>query len=111
MKEIALILNQIPREMLLLLKTNELLRGIETNLKTRASSSSFIDVTKICIKTVNSYERELFYNELAKSDQLSASIFSTLFELAKFNFFSGSREFIDLFKIYTFQIFLALFNF
>ncbi|KAJ3612906.1 hypothetical protein NHX12_019163, partial [Muraenolepis orangiensis] len=39
---ISELLNRVPRQMLLLLKTNDLLRSIETALHTRASSSSFL---------------------------------------------------------------------
>ncbi|XP_061700890.1 aarF domain-containing protein kinase 1 isoform X1 [Syngnathoides biaculeatus] len=46
------LLNRVPRQMLLLLKTNDLLRGIETTLQTRASSSSFINMSRCCIRAL-----------------------------------------------------------
>ncbi|KAF3844308.1 hypothetical protein F7725_007471 [Dissostichus mawsoni] len=46
---ISELLNRVPRQMLLLLKTNDLLRGIENTLQTRASSSSFINMSRCCI--------------------------------------------------------------
>uniref|UniRef100_A0A672YD05 AarF domain-containing protein kinase 1 n=1 Tax=Sphaeramia orbicularis TaxID=375764 RepID=A0A672YD05_9TELE len=52
--QISDLLNRIPRQMLLLLKTNDLLRGIETTLKTRAASSSFIHMSICCIRAVAS---------------------------------------------------------
>ncbi|XP_078030981.1 aarF domain-containing protein kinase 1 isoform X5 [Epinephelus lanceolatus] len=50
--QISELLNRVPRQMLLLLKTNDLLRGIETTLQTRASSSSFINMSRCCIRAM-----------------------------------------------------------
>lgn len=50
--QISELLNRVPRQMLLLLKTNDLLRGIETTLQTRASSSSFINVSRCCVRAL-----------------------------------------------------------
>ncbi|KAG7226128.1 hypothetical protein INR49_014222, partial [Caranx melampygus] len=50
--QISDLLNRVPRQMLLLLKTNDLLRGIETTLQTRASSSSFINMSRCCIRAI-----------------------------------------------------------
>ncbi|XP_061651523.1 aarF domain-containing protein kinase 1 isoform X1 [Phyllopteryx taeniolatus] len=51
------LLNKVPRQMLLLLKTNDLLRGIETTLQTRASSSSFINMSRCCIRALARHKR------------------------------------------------------
>ncbi|RXN08874.1 putative aarF domain-containing kinase 1 isoform X1 [Labeo rohita] len=50
--QISELLNRVPRQMLLLLKTNDLLRGIETILQTRASSSSFISMSRCCTRAI-----------------------------------------------------------
>lgn len=50
--QISELLNRVPRQMLLLLKTNDLLRGIETTLETRASSSSFINMSRCCVRAL-----------------------------------------------------------
>uniref|UniRef100_A0A9J7Y9L2 AarF domain containing kinase 1 n=2 Tax=Cyprinus carpio TaxID=7962 RepID=A0A9J7Y9L2_CYPCA len=50
--QISELLNRIPRQMLLPLKTNNLLRGIETILQTRASSSSFINISRCCTRAI-----------------------------------------------------------
>ncbi|GLD56386.1 uncharacterized aarF domain-containing protein kinase 1 isoform X1 [Lates japonicus] len=55
--QISDLLNRVPRQMLLLLKTNDLLRGIETTLQTRASSSSFINMSRCCIQAVARHKR------------------------------------------------------
>lgn len=50
--QISKLLNRVPRQMLLLLKTNDLLRGIETALQTRAASSSFLNMSRCCIRAL-----------------------------------------------------------
>ncbi|XP_056152382.1 aarF domain-containing protein kinase 1 [Lampris incognitus] len=55
--QISELLNRVPRQMLLLLKTNDLLRGIETTLQTRASSSSFINMSRCCTRAVARHKR------------------------------------------------------
>ncbi|XP_068573751.1 aarF domain-containing protein kinase 1 [Cebidichthys violaceus] len=55
--QISELLNRVPRPMLLLLKTNDLLRGIETTLQTRASSSSFINMSRCCIRAMARHKR------------------------------------------------------
>lgn len=54
--QISEILNRVPREMLLIMKTNDLLRGIEFNLKTQAQASSFITMSKCCVRAVAHHE-------------------------------------------------------
>ncbi|XP_067388620.1 aarF domain-containing protein kinase 1 isoform X3 [Emydura macquarii macquarii] len=61
--QINQLLNNVPRQMLLLLKTNDLLRGIESALHTRASASSFLNMSRCCIRAVSTYQR-------SKSDSL-----------------------------------------
>lgn len=55
--QISSLLNRVPRQMLLLLKTNDLLRGIETTLQTRASSSSFINMSRCCVRALARHKR------------------------------------------------------
>ena len=38
--------------MLLIFKTNDLLRGIEATLGTRASASSFLNMSRCCIRAL-----------------------------------------------------------
>ena len=90
--------------MLLLLKTNDLLRGIETCLATRNSSSSFIHMTKCCVKLLNSYEREILNKnmKMAVRDKNLNQILSIL----KFDVTSIIKENLFLLKIFTFEIYL-----
>ncbi|CAG2249912.1 ABC1 [Mytilus edulis] len=50
--QISEILNRVPRQLLLILKTNDVLRSIEYTLQTRASSTSFINMSRCCIRAV-----------------------------------------------------------
>ncbi|KAJ7417635.1 putative aarF domain-containing protein kinase 1 [Willisornis vidua] len=54
--QITQLLNNVPRQMLLLLKTNDLLRGIESALHTRASASSFLNMSRCCIRAVSTVQ-------------------------------------------------------
>ncbi|XP_049276326.1 aarF domain-containing protein kinase 1 isoform X2 [Rhipicephalus sanguineus] len=54
---ISQILGMVPRQMLLIFKTNDLLRGIETSLGTRGAARSFITMSRCCVRAV--YEDQL----------------------------------------------------
>lgn len=55
--QIASILARVNREMLLVLKTNDLLRGIEQSLGTRGERQSLIKMSRYCVKSV--YDRQI----------------------------------------------------
>lgn len=50
------ILEQVDRQMLLILKTNDLIRGIETTLKTQNRMTSFWVMSKCCVKSVATHD-------------------------------------------------------
>lgn len=52
LRVITEILAQVNRQLLLILKTNDLLRGIEFTLKTQARITSFLVMSKCCVKSV-----------------------------------------------------------
>ena len=104
LKEISIVLNLVPRELLLLLKTNDLLRGIETWLETRNSSSSFIHMSKCCVKVINTYERQHKIYDLKGKSNLQAV--KCLYEHLQFHFTSLFKEKYDLLKIFLFEMFL-----
>ncbi|XP_057344256.1 aarF domain-containing protein kinase 1 isoform X3 [Manis pentadactyla] len=56
--QISQLLNDVPRQMLLIFKTNDLLRGIEAALSTRASSSSFLSMSRCCIRALAAHKRK-----------------------------------------------------
>ncbi|XP_065067851.1 aarF domain-containing protein kinase 1-like isoform X2 [Rhopilema esculentum] len=51
--EITEILNRVPRQMILLLKTNDLLRGIDSKL---SATRSFVTLSKCCLRAVKEYD-------------------------------------------------------
>ena len=55
--QIAMVLNRVPREMLLVLKTNDLLRGLEAMLGTKDERRSLITMSRYCVVSV--YEEQL----------------------------------------------------
>ncbi|CAB4008783.1 Hypothetical predicted protein [Paramuricea clavata] len=50
--DISSILNRVPRQLLLILKTNDLLRGIDHQLETSKTSRSFVTMSKCCAEAV-----------------------------------------------------------
>lgn len=50
--QITEVLNSMNRQLLLILKTNDLIRGIETSLKTRHSAHSFIIMSQCCTQSI-----------------------------------------------------------
>lgn len=50
--QISEILNKIPREMLLILKTNDVLRGIEYALNIQPNATSFLNMSRCCVRAV-----------------------------------------------------------
>ncbi|KAG0720572.1 putative aarF domain-containing protein kinase 1 [Chionoecetes opilio] len=57
--EISAVLSRVPGQMLLILKTNDLLRGIEYSLNTHKSMSSFITMSRCCIQSLFAHRRNL----------------------------------------------------
>lgn len=51
------ILEKLPREMIMILKTNDLLRGLDARLKTKTASASFITMSKCCLRALYQHER------------------------------------------------------
>lgn len=56
--QISQLLNRVPRQMLLIFKTNDLLRGIEAALGTRASASSLLNMSRCCIKALAAHKKQ-----------------------------------------------------
>ncbi|GAB1610413.1 aarF domain-containing protein kinase 1-like [Argonauta hians] len=50
--EISEVLNRIPREMLLVLKTNDVLRGIESRLGVPKGAQSFLTMARYCVQAI-----------------------------------------------------------
>ncbi|XP_015413558.1 PREDICTED: uncharacterized aarF domain-containing protein kinase 1 isoform X2 [Myotis davidii] len=56
--QISQLLNRVPRQMLLIFKTNDLLRGIEATLGTRASASSFLNMSRCCVRALATHNKK-----------------------------------------------------
>ncbi|XP_054944628.1 aarF domain-containing protein kinase 1 isoform X2 [Physeter macrocephalus] len=56
--QISRLLSLVPRQMLLIFKTNDLLRGIEAALGTRASATSFLNMSRCCIKALAAHKKK-----------------------------------------------------
>ncbi|XP_041928081.1 LOW QUALITY PROTEIN: aarF domain-containing protein kinase 1 [Alosa sapidissima] len=84
--QISELLNRVPRQMLLLLKTNDLLRGIETILQTRASSSSFINMSRCCTRAMARHRRSKTCSR-SKRLQISLSEAITLWQISLYEMF------------------------
>ncbi|XP_039207535.1 aarF domain-containing protein kinase 1 isoform X3 [Crotalus tigris] len=78
--QITKLLSNVPRQMLLLLKTNDLLRGIESSLQTRANASSFLNMSRCCIRAVAVYQRSKS-NSLFRKAQISLSEALSLWQI------------------------------
>ncbi|XP_042878501.1 aarF domain-containing protein kinase 1-like isoform X1 [Penaeus japonicus] len=65
--EISAVLNRVPRQMLLIFKTNDLLRGIEFSLNTQESMTSFITMSRCCIRSLFKQQRLLCTSFFCKS--------------------------------------------
>ena len=50
------LLNSAPRELVLILKTNDLLRGLEHTLGSSIHSRSFLTMSKYCVLAVGEWE-------------------------------------------------------
>lgn len=51
--EITEVLNRVPRQMILLLKTNDLLRGIDAKL---SATKSFVTLSRCCVRAVKEHD-------------------------------------------------------
>lgn len=98
--DIADILEKVDRQMLLILKTNDLIRGIETTLKTQDRMTAFWVMSKCCVKSIRN-ERVLqsksFWKKFAITLRSTWSIFKINFfyifmGLSQGNFFNTIKQ-------------------
>ena len=84
--EISDVLNRVPRPMLMLFKTYDLLRGIETHLHTRANASSFITMSKCCVHAVYEHKRKKCETRFGKV-RLFVEEYWKLFQITCYEFY------------------------
>lgn len=80
---ISKVLEKVNRQMILIFKTNDLIRGIESALKTSYRMSAFKVMTKCC---VNSIYEEKIINETSRFQRFQLS-FQQFWRLFKVNIF------------------------
>lgn len=91
--DIAGILEKVDRQMLLVLKTNDLIRGIETTLKTNDRMTAFWVMSKCCIKSVRNEEIQKsnsYWRKFALHVRSSWSLFKINFFYLYMGFAQGS---------------------
>lgn len=82
---IADILDQVDRQMLLILKTNDLIRGIEATLGTSNRKTAWAVMTECCIKSIYS---EKYRNANGAGKRLFVSL-AELWSIIKINLYFG----------------------
>jgi len=55
--EMSTVLENVPKEMILIFKTNDLLRGLESTLDCRSDANSFITMSKHCLACMHSFDQ------------------------------------------------------
>ena len=108
MREIADLLNKVPRQMLLLLKTNDLIRGTETCLGSRNSASAFIHMSMCCVKLIYKYDRDM--HRLVEKTDKNKYLFDFNLSTLKFSFNSYLSEYFELLKIFIYKYYLIALN-
>ncbi|XP_055317647.1 aarF domain-containing kinase 1 [Sitodiplosis mosellana] len=96
------ILEQVDRQMLLILKTNDLIRGIETTLQTQYRMTSFWVMSKCCIESVARQEihhSKTYWQRFAKNFHKNWTIFKLniyylYLGIINFNLFSTLRQLV-----------------
>ncbi|XP_077123584.1 aarF domain-containing protein kinase 1 [Ranitomeya variabilis] len=89
--QISQLLSSVPRQMLLLLKTNDLLRGIETALHTDAGASSFLSMSRCCVRALARHRRTMA-SSLWSSACISMSELLHLGQLQLYELFLWTRS-------------------
>ncbi|XP_078674632.1 aarF domain-containing protein kinase 1-like [Branchiostoma floridae x Branchiostoma belcheri] len=84
--QISDLLNRVPRQMLLLFKTNDLLRGIEHALNCRANASSFINMSRCCVLALSNHQLKTS-TKWTERMKILASRAITLWKIDLYEFF------------------------
>ena len=61
------VLENVPKEMILIFKTNDLLRGLESTLDCRSDADSFITMSKHCLECMHNFDKLLMIIEFLES--------------------------------------------
>lgn len=96
------ILEHVDRQMLLVLKTNDLVRNIESTLGTQNRMTSFLVMSKCCVRSVFQQDKlesrtkwELFRKSVSESWTIfKLNIYYLLLGLRNFNFYSSIKQLV-----------------
>ncbi|MCP9260737.1 putative aarF domain-containing protein kinase 1 [Dirofilaria immitis] len=84
--EISQVLERMPRSMLLILKTNDLLRSIEYRLGTQRRADTFIQMARCCVRSVHQRSAEQTNSFLIKIC-IYVRMYITLFKITAFEYY------------------------
>uniref|UniRef100_A0A8R1XMJ3 ABC1 domain-containing protein n=1 Tax=Onchocerca volvulus TaxID=6282 RepID=A0A8R1XMJ3_ONCVO len=84
--EISQVLERMPRSMLLILKTNDLLRSIEYRLGTQGRADTFIQMARCCVRSVHQRSAEQT-NSLLMKICVYVRMYITLFKITIFEYY------------------------
>ncbi|CAG9529963.1 unnamed protein product [Cercopithifilaria johnstoni] len=84
--EISQVLERMPRSMLLILKTNDLLRSIEYRLGTQGRADAFVQMARCCIRSVHQHSAEQT-NSLLIKICVYVRMYITLFKITVFEYY------------------------
>ena len=78
--EITQLLGTVPREMLLILKTNDLIRSVERSLGTPYPAAGFITMSKCCVRAIAA-DNTLHCNGVISKATIKLKLYYQLFML------------------------------
>ncbi|KAK6109367.1 ABC1 family protein [Brugia pahangi] len=84
--EISQVLERMPRSMLLILKTNDLLRSIEYRLGTQGRADTFVQMTRCCVRSIHQRSAEET-NSLLIKVCVYVRMYITLFKITIFEYY------------------------
>ena len=94
--KITELLATIPREMLLILKTNDLIRSVERSLGTRYPVAGFITMSKCCVRAIAADDIKQCNNVLSKAS-VKLKLYYQLFIL---HLYELSQNWINIITVY-----------
>ncbi|XP_025158864.1 uncharacterized aarF domain-containing protein kinase 1 isoform X2 [Harpegnathos saltator] len=90
--QISTVLNRVNRQMLLILKTNDLVRGIEYSLHTQARMSAMMEMSRCCVRSVYGEKLRQCSSKWDKCQVLLLERW-TLFKLSVYYVYLGLLQF------------------
>ncbi|VDM19933.1 unnamed protein product [Wuchereria bancrofti] len=84
--EISQVLERMPRSMLLILKTNDLLRSIEYRLGTQGRADTFVQMTRCCVRSIHQRSAEET-NSLLIKVCVYVRMYIALFKITVFEYY------------------------